>query len=118
MNNIVENCLFCKIGRGEIPAEKVLESENFMVFKDIKPQTVGHSLVIPKQHFETVLSLPTNLASEFLDVTKNAATKLLAENKASAFNLVSNNGTFAGQLVPHFHMHILPRIKPGSMKVI
>jgi histidine triad (HIT) family protein len=113
----MENCLFCKIGSGEIPAEKVLESQNFVVFKDIKPQVVGHSLVIPKQHFQTVLDLPNPLASEFLDITKNASMKLLAENKASAFNLIVNSGTFAGQVVPHFHMHILPRIKQGGVEI-
>lgn len=115
---MVDNCIFCKIVSGEIPAEKVLETQNFMAFKDIKPQTVGHTLVIPKQHFQTVLDLPNDLGKEFIEMTKNSAVKLLGENKASAFNLVSNNGSFAGQVVPHFHMHILPRNKPGSVEVI
>jgi len=104
------DCIFCRIVKGEIPAEKILEAEDFIVIRDANPKVVGHSLVIPKGHYETFLDLPSGLYSRLLVVVKSVVEKLGAKD----FNLVLNNGEFAGQVVPHFHLHILPRREGDS----
>ena len=102
---MVDDCVFCKIVAGEIPSEKVLENDDFIVIKDANPKTEGHSLVIPKEHYETFLDLPGELYEKFLRTAKEAIEKLGAKD----FNLIMNNGKIAEQLVPHAHLHILPR---------
>jgi histidine triad (HIT) family protein len=109
-----KDCIFCKIIRGEIPSEKILESENFIVIKDINPKVSGHSLVISKKHFKTFLDMPNLLFGEFLETAKKAVLKLIDGEKAQGFNLVMNNYEVAGQLVPHIHLHILPRKKDDN----
>ncbi|MDH3353036.1 MAG: HIT family protein [Nanoarchaeota archaeon] len=101
----MSKCIFCKIASGEIPSEKIFESDNFFVIKDVNPKVKGHSLVISKKHFENFMELSPELYSEFLETVKGAVEKLGAE----AFNLVVNNGEIAGQIIPHLHLHILPR---------
>jgi len=100
-----DDCIFCKIVRGEILSEKVLENDDFIVIKDANPKVEGHSLVIPREHYETFLDLPSGLYEKFLKTAKESVEKLEAKD----FNFVINNGKIAGQLVPHVHLHILPR---------
>lgn len=104
---VMDSCVFCKIVAGEINSEKILESENFIVVKDAFPKVDGHSLVISKKHYDTFLDMPSEVYEELLKTAKEAIVKLGAES----YNLVMNNGKIAGQLVPHAHMHILPRKK-------
>jgi len=116
-----EECIFCRIANGvlnghdsggpEIPSEKIYENENFFSVFDIAPQVEGHALVISKKHFETTLDLPSSLGSEFLDCVKNTALKLMKRFGAEGFNVVNNTFECAGQVVNHFHVHILPRKK-------
>ena len=106
---VKEACIFCKIAKGEIPSEKLLETDNFFAIKDINPKTKGHSLVISKKHYPTLLDVPSSLLGEFLEAGKQLALKLLKEENAEGFNLVINSYKVAGQLVPHVHLHILPR---------
>ncbi len=112
-----EDCVFCRIAKGEIPSEKILESENFFAIKDIHPKTKGHSLIISKKHYKTLLDMPSSLFGEFLETGKQLALKLLKEEKAEGFNLVINNYEVAGQLVPHVHIHILPRKKQDGFRM-
>lgn len=109
----MEDCIFCKIIAGNIPSEKVLENEDFIVIKDVTPQTEGHSLIIPKKHYSNFLELPQTLYEKLLITTKEASKKIGCKD----FNLVINNGKFAQQLVPHFHLHILPRKKDDGYKI-
>jgi len=102
---MVDDCIFCKIVKGDIPSEKVLENEDFIVIRDVNPKVEGHSLVISKEHYENFLDMPSSLYSGMLAIAKEAVEKLGAKD----FNLVMNNGKVAGQLVPHVHLHILPR---------
>lgn len=102
---MVDDCIFCKIVRGEIPSERVFESEDFIVIKDVNPKVEGHLLVISKEHYGSFLDMPTELYSGMLSTVKDVLEKLDIKD----FNLVLNNGKVAGQLVPHVHLHILPR---------
>lgn len=113
----MDNCIFCKIVNGEIPADKVLESENFIVIKDINPKTEGHSLVISKEHFRNLLDIPAYLNKEFLEVVKKVSSRLMEENSSKGFNLVMNNDPVSGQVVLHAHMHILPRKEGDGFRI-
>jgi histidine triad (HIT) family protein len=107
-----EDCIFCKIGERKLPNEKVIyENDSFFSIFDVAPEVEGHMLVISKKHFETVLDLPGSLGQELLDCIKNTALILIKEKNAEGFNITQNNFESAGQVVKHFHVHILPRKK-------
>jgi len=107
----MEDCLFCKFVKGESQVEIIYENDNFMSFQDISQKVEGHSLVISKKHFETVLDMPGSLGSELIDCIKKTSLKLMKEYEATGFNVVQNNFKDAGQVVNHVHFHILPRKK-------
>ena len=104
----MENCIFCKIAKGEMPANKVFEDEHTFAFNDINPQAPIHILVIPREHYTGVHEIPEDrkdiLSKVFTTVTKVVAQEELAE---SGYRLVINFGKSSGQEVPHIHVHIL-----------
>lgn len=110
------DCIFCKIAKGEIPSEKIYEDDNFFVIKDINPKVKGHSIIIPKKHYKTILDMPGSLGNEMLDAVKKVSLKLIKDGKAGGFNLLINTYEVAGQVVPHFHIHILPRKRDDGFR--
>ena len=103
----VEDCLFCKISSGAIPADVVLESDTAIAFRDIDPKAPTHVLVIPKNHYSDVSDLMANnpsLASELLALATKVAEQ---EGLAKGYRIVTNNGEDAGQSVAHVHFHVL-----------
>ncbi len=97
-------CVFCKIVKGEIPAEVVAETPRVLAFKDINPQAPVHVLVIPKEHVEDPAELG-DVAGEMFQVAVEVAKKLgIAE---TGFRMVMNKGPDAGQEVAHLHLHVL-----------
>lgn len=103
-----DDCIFCKIANKEIKPDIVEESENFIAFPDIHPKKPGHTLIIPKRHYENILELPNILAGELFLAIKKVADKSFREG-AEGFNIVVNSGKSAGQVVPHLHFHLVPR---------
>ncbi len=116
MTNEKEDCIFCKIARKEVPVEIVEENDNFIAFPDAHPVSRGHTLLIPRKHFVNILDLPSDMASEMIDMIKIVAEKRLKEG-AEGFNLMMNNFSAAGQEVMHAHLHIVPRRKGDGIKV-
>ncbi len=110
------NCVFCKIIRGEIPCEKILEGDSFIAIKDVHPKTEGHTLIIPKQHWTTLLDIPTSYGEELLDFIKKVASKLMNSGFGNGFNVVMNNFGCAGQVVMHTHIHVIPRKENDNVK--
>jgi histidine triad nucleotide-binding protein 2 len=104
----MEDCLFCKIIKGEIPSTKVYEDEFVYAFKDINPEAPVHILVVPKKHIESVNGIEEvdeNIIGKiFLAIKKIAKEQGVAE---SGYRVVSNCGKDAGQTVMHLHFHIL-----------
>ena len=103
----VQDCLFCMISAGVIPADVVLESDSAIAFRDIDPKAPTHVLVIPKKHFADVTDLMSNdpdLASELLALATKVAEH---EGLATGYRIVTNNGEDAGQSVAHVHFHVL-----------
>ena len=103
------NCIFCRIVAGEIPATKVFEDADVLAFMDIGPIIKGHTLVIPKQHFDPITATPEPVLAKLLAVVKKIATAQMSGLKADGVNVVQTNGAAAGQVVPHIHFHVIPR---------
>jgi histidine triad (HIT) family protein len=110
-----ENCLFCKIIKGEIPSQKVYEDENVLAFKDINPVTPIHILVVPKKHFENVLDINEENKEVFSQIF-TAINKIAKQENIDkdGFRVVTNCGKDAGQEVMHLHFHMLAGAKMGT----
>jgi histidine triad (HIT) family protein len=106
-----ENCLFCKIVRGEIPCTKVYEDDDVLAFMDIGPIIKGHALVIPKKHYDPITETPKNLLEKLIAVTQRIAGAQMNGLKAQGVNIMQNNGKVAGQVIPHVHFHVIPRFE-------
>ena len=108
----MSDCLFCKIAAGEIPAEKVLDEEDLIAFRDIQAQAPTHLLVIPRKHIATmndVGAADEALLGRLLDACRRAA----AAERLDAYRIVNNCGESAGQSVFHLHFHVLGGRKLG-----
>lgn len=102
------DCLFCRIIRGEVKADKVFEDHLVVVIKDIKPKAPTHLLIMPKLHIENVAELKTEhetLAGHLLMVAGELARRAKLDKKG--FRLAVNNGPGAGQEIPHLHIHLM-----------
>jgi histidine triad (HIT) family protein len=105
----MNDCIFCQIAKNQAPAVKVLETPRVLAFLDIAPVHYGHTLVIPKDHFETLLDLPDELWLEMGQVSRRVAQALKRALFARGFNVGMNNFEAAGQVVFHAHLHVIPR---------
>jgi len=109
-----ENCLFCSIVSGEIPAAIVYEDEDTLVFLDHRPLFPGHSLVIPRQHFETLSDLPREQVGKFFGDVQLLARAVEKSMGAEGTFVAMNNKI--SQSVPHLHVHVVPRRKKDGLK--
>ena len=107
----MSECVFCKIIAGELPSWKLYETDTVLAFMDIGPVVKGHALVIPKAHHETVVTIPDDLLADVMIAARKIARGLLGGLGADGVNLHQANGSVAGQVVPHFHVHVIPRFK-------
>jgi len=100
----MENCIFCKIGKGEIPCYKLYEDESFLAFLDINPRNPGHTLIVPKEHFRWVWDV-TNIGAYYEVVQQLAVAIKKALNADMIFSFVF------GEEVPHAHVWLVPRFE-------
>ena len=110
----MEDCLFCKIVKGEIPSQKVYEDENIYAFKDINPATPIHVLIIPKKHYNNILDVKeqdTMIYADIFSAINKIAEKLGIQE--DGFRIISNCGRDSGQEVMHLHFHLLAGCKMG-----
>ena len=105
----MENCIFCKIINNELSSFTVYEDADFKAILDLSPATVGHILIIPKEHANTLLELSNDKASKILILAKKIITAMKEVYGFNNYNLIQNNGRIAGQTVDHFHLHLIPR---------
>jgi histidine triad (HIT) family protein len=103
----MEDCLFCKIAAGDIPANKLYEDDDVLAFWDIAPQTPKHFLVIPKKHFSGPSAIDES-NEQLVGKMMRIGAQVAAENEiGDNFRVIFNNGPEAGQVIFHIHMHIL-----------
>lgn len=113
-----ENCIFCKIGSGDIPSYKLYEDEDFKVFLDLSPTSYGHALIIPKEHYKNLFELDDTIASKALVLAKKVGAAMMNTLHCDCLNVLQNNGEAAGQTMFHFHIHLIPRYKEDDTKII
>jgi histidine triad (HIT) family protein len=104
----MKDCIFCKIIKGEIPSYKVYEDDFVYAFLDINPSFPGHTLVIPKKHSENIFDIEKDDLERVVMASKKISQKMKSLG-CSGINIYNNNGKKSGQIVFHFHMHIVPR---------
>jgi histidine triad (HIT) family protein len=113
-----DDCVFCKIVKGEIKSEIVKSSDSFIAIKDVNPVAKGHLLVIPKKHYATLLDIPNNLGEELLRFEKEVASWILENKYGDGFNIIMNNLPPAGQFVMHAHIHMIPRKEKDGIRFL
>ncbi|MFQ6136026.1 MAG: HIT family protein [Candidatus Hydrothermarchaeales archaeon] len=113
----MEECIFCKIVKGDIPSYKVYEDERTMAFLDINPISIGHTLVIPKSHVSKISELSDEDLLAFARTLQKITKAVESSVKLDGLNIFINQGKEAGQLIPHFHCHVTPRHKGDDVKI-
>ncbi len=110
-------CIFCEIVKGKVPSSKLFENNTALAFLDIYPAAKGHSLIIPKKHYKTMLEIPETELKEVIRVTQKIGAAAMKATKADGFTVLQNNNEAAGQVVPHLHFHVVPRFKEDGLKM-
>jgi len=103
------DCVFCRIVAGEIACLKVFEDADTLAFLDIGPLAEGHTLVIPRQHYERIEQMPPDLLGRIMSPIPRLVRAVMAATGTDACNVLANTGAAAGQVVMHVHIHIIPR---------
>ena len=109
------SCVFCKIAKGDIPSFKVYEDENTMVFMDIAKDVDGHMLAIPKKHVKNILDCNEETLQQLMATVKKVSCHCTEKCGYDGVNLLNASDESAGQSVPHFHIHIIPRKKDDGL---
>lgn len=112
------DCIFCKIIKGEIPSSKVYEDDKILAFLDINPANKGHTLIIPKTHYETLNNIPQDILAELIKVVQKISKSVDAKIKPDGYNLLMSNKPAAEQVIPHAHIHVIPRYENDDFKLI
>lgn len=112
-----DDCIFCKIANGEIPSRTIYEDSMFRAILDVSPATQGHTLLLPKEHFQDVFALDEEYTSKIMGVAQLVGKKLQQGLACDGMNLVQNNGVLAGQTVFHYHLHLIPRYEGDGQQI-
>ncbi len=112
----MSSCVFCKIVDSSIPSHKVFEDERALAVLDINPIRRGHTLIVPKKHYENFLDIPEEELAHLSILAKKIAPAIMKATDADGFNIIGNNGASAGQIIFHTHLHVIPR-KAGDPRV-
>ncbi len=103
------DCIFCKIISGAVPCHRVLETADILAFLDIGPLAPGHTLVVPKQHFDSILDVPPDMLATITRPFPMLAKAIMHASDATGLNVLQNTGASSGQAVFHLHFHFIPR---------
>jgi histidine triad (HIT) family protein len=114
MSNTNTYCVFCAIIRGQSPVAKVYEDNTFLAFMDKYPITSGHTLVLPKYHYDDLFQMTEVEVGNMYRVVHTIASAVYNATGAQGLNTGQNNGKAANQIVPHVHVHIIPRYEKDS----
>jgi len=109
------DCIFCKIVNGEIPASNVYEDEQTLAFLDIRPINIGHILVVPKVHYKNIYETPEEVMVAMMRTVHKLSKATKEGLNADGINVKMNNDPAAGQDVFHAHIHIIPRTKDDGL---
>lgn len=113
----MEDCIFCRIAGGKIPAAKVYDDSRVIAFLDIMPANKGHCLVVPRKHAQTLIEMGEEDLAAAMIAAKKVASALSLSFGNGSFNMVMNNGKEAGQIVNHAHIHLIPRFQKDRLRI-
>ena len=105
---MAETCPFCSIASGKIPASIVYEDDHVVAFMDLNPISVGHTLVIPREHWENIYEIPEDALANLFSVVKRVCVAVKKTVDADGIKIIQLNGRAAEQVVMHFHVHVIP----------
>ena len=111
MTAMTQDCVFCQIIRKEAPASFIYEDDRVVVFLSNRPVNEGHSLVVPKKHYENIYEVPDDEVDNLFKIAKHVSVAVRDAMAAEGIRVVQNNGAAAGQVIFHFHVHVIP-MKP------
>jgi histidine triad (HIT) family protein len=114
---VADDCIFCKIVAGELPAERVDEDEHTIAFMDINPWTRGHALVIPRNHSKDLLEIEDGDLARTTAAARRLAARMKDKLGADGVNLLNACGPAAWQTVFHFHIHVIPRYEDDPLQL-
>jgi histidine triad (HIT) family protein len=109
-----KTCIFCSIISGEEPCVQIRRENGILVLMDKYPINPGHALVMPTRHYETLLEMPPAEVGKLYSMVPTVARAIISAVNADGFNVGQNNGIAANQIVPHVHIHIVPRFNDDS----
>lgn len=109
MKEFDPNCIFCKIADGVVSSFKIYEDDEVMAFLDANPLTKGHALVISKRHFDNFLATPKHIMNQVMNVAQRIGQLDVQVLGAKGVNIITNCYESAGQVIRHFHVHVIPR---------
>ena len=104
-----EECVFCQIVEKKIPSQILFENDTNLAFLDIFPVSKGHTIVIPKNHYNNLEDIPVNELTKLYEVVKKLSGVIHKKLEIDGYNILQNNFKAAGQVINHFHVHIIPR---------
>jgi len=113
-----DDCIFCKLANGVFPTNSIYEDECVKVILDAGPATKGHALVIPKEHYQDIFDIEDTTLANAMKVAKKVAARMVDVLNCDGVNIVQNNKEAAGQTVPHFHIHVIPRYKNDGQNIL
>ncbi|MFL6473912.1 MAG: HIT family protein [Nitrososphaera sp.] len=109
-----KTCIFCSIISGQEPCVQIRCENGIMVLMDKYPINPGHALLMPTKHYETLLEMPPTEVGKLYSLVPRIARAIISAVKADGFNVGQNNGIAANQIVPHVHIHVVPRFNDDS----
>jgi histidine triad (HIT) family protein len=111
------NCVFCRIVRGEAPAQRLDENGHTVTIMDAFPASPGHVLVLTREHYEDIHEIPEDALCAVAAQSKRVAAAVVEVLSPDGVGIYQLNGTAAGQTIPHYHMHVIPRTMGQERKV-
>ena len=113
-----QDCVFCKIVNKELPCYKVYEDDFVLAFLDVNPVAIGHTLIIPKKHYENIFDIDSEVFKRIAEVSRVIAKKMVDNlDDVCGVNLFQSNGKVAEQVVMHSHLHLIPRRESDSFRI-
>ncbi len=112
-----DDCIFCKLANGDIPVNALYEDEDFKVIFDQGPASKGHVLILPKNHFDNIYDMDSEMAGKAFQLANKLAKPIVDTLQCQGLNILQNNGTVAGQTVFHFHIHMIPRYTDDKVNI-
>ena len=113
----MSNCIFCSIVEGRVPSYTIYQDKNLLAIMDRYPSTKGHVLILPKRHVTDIYGLNNEEAAEILPLAQKISAKMRDVLGMEGLNLIQNNGKAAGQVVDHFHLHLVPRYENDGVTI-